>query len=171
MSISEKYLQAVHYIIDKCLESPKKLGAIKLNKILLFVDGYLLFNYDKTITDDKYIKREYGPVPKNILAVIDELKDKKLITVREPDAVEKSRLFISLTKPDMSLINTAEMSALATYTTEICNNYSSKKISDITHTDVWKNTEMGNEIDLYDFFVVKEEELNEEDIKCLETLI
>lgn len=171
MSASKKYIQAVHYIINKCSETPERLGAIRLNKILLFVDGRLLFNYNKTLTEDKYIKRKFGPVPKNILAVLKTLKDNKLITVTEPAGEKKSRLFSSLSEPDTSLIDTTEMDILATLTSKICNEYSSNEISQVTHTDVWENTKMGNEIDLYDFFVVKEEYLNEEDIKCLDTLI
>ena len=66
---SEKYKAAVHYIIASC-DDPIKLGSIKLNKILFYSDSDMFFNTGKSITNDEYIKRQFGPVPKNILEIL-----------------------------------------------------------------------------------------------------
>ena len=79
---SEKYKAAVHYIIASC-DDPIKLGSIKLNKILFYSDSDMFFNTGKSITNDEYIKRQFGPVPKNILEILKELEDEKKIAIQK----------------------------------------------------------------------------------------
>ena len=162
-----RYRNAVHYIIHNC-NSPERLGAIKLNKILLFTDGFLFRSNKKTITDDIYIKRQFGPVPKNILNILDILKNENKIAIREEN---NTRLFFSLEDPDISVFTPQEIHILSTLTSKICMNYKSKEISDISHTIEWEIAKIGEEINLYDYFVAEEAEITEEDIECIKSMI
>lgn len=167
MEISEKYINAVHYIINIC-ENPSMLGSIKLNKILLFTDGIFYRKNEQTLTGDVYVKRQFGPVPKNILNVLGELVARNKISIRKDT---NTHLFFSLEEPDISKFSPYEIDTLSSITHDISHNYTSRKISDITHTLDWEIVPIGCEIDLYDYFVAQEEELTEEDICVLKTLI
>ena len=68
-----KFKSAVHYICDKASSDPSVLGAIKLNKVLWYSDVINYLITGKPITGETYIKRQHGPVPKDIIRAIDEL--------------------------------------------------------------------------------------------------
>ncbi len=167
MTIDEKYLNAVHYIINTC-QNPKILGSVKLNKILLYADGALLKKNGTTITGDHYIKMPLGPVPQNIQNVEDELVAQNKISIRKDI---KPHLFFSLEEPDISDFSPYEIDILSHTTYDICNNYTSTEISDKSHTIDWKIVPIGGKIDLYNYFIAEEEEVTEEDICIAQTLI
>ena len=160
--MNDKYINAVHFIIDKC-KDPYKLGSIKLNKILLFTDGILLMKTNKTLTGDTYIKKQRGPVPKNITAVLSKLESENLISIRKGD--DNTRLFFSLKEPDISNLTSVEIDALLTITMGIYNNFKAKEISYITHKNkLWELLDLDEEIDLYSYFIAKPSEITKEDV-------
>lgn len=160
--MNDKYINAVHFIIDKC-KDPYKLGSIKLNKILLFTDGILLMKTNKTLTGDAYIKKQRGPVPKNITAVLNKLENENLISIRKGD--DNTRLFFSLKDPDISNLTSVEIDALLTITMDIYNNFKAKEISYITHKNkLWELLDLDEEIDLYSYFIAKPSEITKEDV-------
>ena len=160
--MNDKYINAVHFIIDKC-KDPYKLGSIKLNKILLFTDGILLMKTNKTLTGDTYIKKQRGPVPKNITAVLSKLESENLISIRKGD--DNTRLFFSLKEPDISNLTSVEIDALLTITMDIYNNFKAKEISYITHKNkLWELLDLDEEIDLYSYFIAKPSEITKEDV-------
>ena len=160
--MNDKYINAVHFIIDKC-KDPYKLGSIKLNKILLFTDGILLMKTNKTLTGDAYIKKQRGPVPKNITAVLNKLESENLISLRKGD--DNTRLFFSLKEPDISNLTSVEIDALLTITMDIYNNFKAKEISYITHKNkLWELLDLDEEIDLYSYFIAKPSEITKEDV-------
>ena len=160
--MNDKYINAVHFIIDKC-KDPYKLGSIKLNKILLFTDGILLMKTNKTLTGDTYIKKQRGPVPKNITAVLSKLESENLISIRKGD--DNTRLFFSLKEPDISNLTSVEIDALLTITMDIYNNFKAKEISYITHKNrLWELIDLDEEIDLYSYFIAKPSEITKEDV-------
>lgn len=160
--MNDKYINAVHFIIDKC-KDPYKLGSIKLNKILLFTDGILLMKTNKTLTGDAYIKKQRGPVPKNITAVLNKLENENLISIRKGDG--NTRLFFSLKEPDISNLTSVEIDALLTITMYIYNNFKAKEISYITHKNkLWELLDLDEEIDLYSYFIAKPSEITKEDV-------
>jgi hypothetical protein len=70
-----------HYIIARC--DPTKLGATKLKKVLWFADVMYYRHHGRTITGvDNYVKRQFGPVQRTMLGVLDELKRHQKIAER-----------------------------------------------------------------------------------------
>lgn len=63
----ETFIQPVLYILNK---SGKALDPHKIAKILYFADKLHLKKYARTITEDTYIKMNYGPVPSTIYDII-----------------------------------------------------------------------------------------------------
>jgi hypothetical protein len=63
MSVNkEKLKQLIHYIIHKCQDKPD-FGKTVLYKLMYFSDFNHYEIYEKLITDETYIKKQYGPVP------------------------------------------------------------------------------------------------------------
>ena len=78
-----KFMKIVHYICNKASKDNKNLGAIKLNKILWFIDKEHFKKYGITLTNHRYIKREFGPVPAKILSVLECLSKQNKIEISE----------------------------------------------------------------------------------------
>ena len=78
----DKFKSLVHYVCWKAGD-PSKLGAIKLNKILWLADFLAYYERDRAITDARYIRRQFGPVPSAIQPVIRELQEEGILRVAE----------------------------------------------------------------------------------------
>lgn len=168
VKMNEKYKSAVHYIIDSC-KDPFLLGSIKLNKILFYSDGEMFLETNQSITNDIYIKRQYGPVPKNIFNVLNELeKDGKIAISKKKYENYNHTVFFSLKDVDFSLLNAKEVAILNYNKENICNNYTAKKISEETHNEIWQMADIGEEIPLYTIYASNLGEINEDDIKFIE---
>ena len=166
--INEKYKTVVHYIIDSC-EDPLKLGSTKLNKILFYSDSYMFFNTGKSITNDEYIKRQFGPVPKNILNVLKELEDEKKIVVhRVHNNHYEQTIFVSLAPPDLNKLTAQDVDTISYNSYHICNNYTARQISNITHNEIWEMADIGEVIPLFTVHADILGEIDENDIKNIE---
>lgn len=144
--VNARFKAMVHYIIDKC-DDPKRLGAIRLNKILFFMDMVAFKKLGRTITDERYVKRQLGPVPKTILATQRALEAEGLISVREREyANYRMREFFSNSDPNTNLFSEAEISIADDFIDIICNNFSANEISEHTHDMIWDAAAMGEEI-------------------------
>lgn len=161
----EKYKNLVHYICYIC-EDPTKLGSTKLNKILYFSD-FLYYKINrKSITGETYIKRQHGPVPKNILLILDELYEEEKLISREVDYFNyKKKEFFTLIKPDISKFSAEEISLIDKVADIIINKHTANSISNLTHNQIWKLAEIGEEIPYYTVFATELDEINENDIK------
>lgn len=166
MDFNEEKLKAlVHYICYKA-HDPSILGAIKLNKILWHSDilSYRLWN--KPITGETYIKRQYGPVSKNILRVVEKLVNEGAIITREVDYYGYSKKeYIALAKPNISLFTADEISLVDEIFDYVCKDNTATSISEKTHDDIWKLAIIGEEIPYYTILASKLGEINESDIE------
>jgi hypothetical protein len=121
-----------------------------LNKICWFADtiGYRLNGVP--ITGETYVKRQRGPVPKNILKTIRELEDEKKIHVFEKAVgSHKMRLFVPLVTPDSSAFSHVEMDIINTVIADICINHTANSISDLSHDQIWDAANEGEEIPMF----------------------
>ena len=133
-----------HYIIAR--SQPDKLGAIKLNKVLWFADLIAYRRTGKTITgSDKYVKRQFGPVPDGIVPTINRLeRDKKIIVRHVETPVGPRREFLWIEQPDIKAFEPDEIDVLHDVIDWICNDESAKSISAKTHDALWEETEIGD---------------------------
>jgi hypothetical protein len=149
----EKLKEALHYVIARC-DDPTRLGAIRINKIMLFADRYAYRVNGASITADSYVKRRLGPVPKNVLAAIGELAGDEKIAVREapvPGGLVM-RHFFKLKEPEVDALSEQDRRILDAFAGVICDSFSANEISDATHDQVWEAAELGEEIPLYTTF-------------------
>ena len=68
-----KFKELVLYLAGKCKGDPN-FGAIKLNKTLFFSDFFAYAELGTSITGSEYIRLDYGPAPRLMSAIRDEME-------------------------------------------------------------------------------------------------
>ncbi len=161
----KKLKALVHYICSKCPDK-NLLGATKLNKILWYADAISLQTRGVPITKETYIKRQFGPVPKHILQVIEKLQDEDAIAVKNtPFHNYEKREFVSLKQPKLSMFTPDEISLIDDVIREICFNHTASSISLASHDRIWELAEIGDELPLETVFASELDEVTESDVK------
>lgn len=160
----DKLHALTHYIISKC-ENPVHLGATKLNKILWFTDALSFIQTGKSITNADYEKRQFGPVPKNIMTVKSLLKERNYIFEREGTYNGyPQKQFVSLAHPDISEFSAEEISLIDGVIKEICENHTAVSISEKSHDIIWDAAQIGEEIPMYAVLASRQGELSGSDM-------
>ena len=160
----DKFKTLVHYI---CAQShdPSVLGATKLNKVLWYSDVLSYLRTGTTITNETYIKQQFGPVPKHILPVMEELESEGAIAVRDVEYYGyPKREFVALNEPDISTFTPNEISIVDKILDVVCHKHTATSISMASHDAVWKLAEIGEEIPLYAVLASKLGEITESDV-------
>ncbi len=144
--MTDKFKSLIHYV---CHQGDREmLGNTKLNKISLFVDMMSFNKNGNKITEEKYVKDKFGPVPQRMQFVVDELKAENKIVIRNtvvPPGYPKKE-YISLVEPDISCFSPEEISLIDEVTEYIYHKMSAKEISEKTHTLAWQLADHGEEI-------------------------
>ncbi|HYI39990.1 MAG TPA: Panacea domain-containing protein [Allosphingosinicella sp.] len=143
-----KFKALVHYVIAKSDSS--RLGAVRLNKILWYVDTFAYRGEGASVTGGAYVKRQHGPVPKHILAMLGELEHENAIVIRDRDRFGHSmKDFVALTEPDISSLSAKEIALVDEIRSEICYGHTAESISELSHDQVWEAANIGEEIPLW----------------------
>lgn len=124
------------------------IGATMLNKILWYVDTYAYRKLGKTVSGaDKYVKRQYGPVPSNILKTLERLERKGDISIQDVRRFgHDSKKFVSLKQPSANVFSADEKQIVDEVVEFICNNHTATSISDLSHDVIWEAAKLGEEI-------------------------
>jgi hypothetical protein len=149
MAPNHDRLSAVtHYVIAHC--TAEKLGTTKLNKVLWYADVIFYRLHGKTITgEEAYEKRQYGPVPKNINAILRSLQTAGKIKERiNPTPVGVRSEFVWLELPDVEQFSAEEIDVLRDVMQQVCDGHSAASISDSTHDALWDETEIGQDMSI-----------------------
>lgn len=142
-----KFKALVHYVIAK--SDPARLGAIRLNKILWYLDTLSYQAEGASVTGETYVKRQHGPVPQHILSVIGELEHENAIVVRKRSRFGKPMTdFIPMTDPDTGVLAPAELELADELRTHICDNHTANSISELSHDQIWEAANIGEVIPL-----------------------
>ncbi len=139
------------YIAEKSKDD-YYFGATKLNKILFLID----FNYyawkGESLTGAKYVHREKGPVPNEILTVIDALEREGRAKLQEVNCFGYTQKRLTPLKgkgikgADTSMFDDEELS-LVNSIIEKTKNLNASEISDWAHNiKPWQVTDEGEEI-------------------------
>lgn len=161
----DKLKAAVHYVCEKA-SNPDCLGSIKLNKVLLYADQYSYLVRGRSITGETYIKRQFGPVPKHILAVREALQEEgKIKRGRAAFFSHIKDEFISISDPDLTMFDGEEISYIDQAFEHVCLKNTATSISEETHDDIWRMAEIGEELPLSTVFASRLEEIDEEDVE------
>ena len=160
-----KFKEMIHYICHQC-KNPQMLGAVKLNKVAWFSDVISFQETGNAISSARYVKQKFGPVPKQILPVLRELQDEGRLRIDEVEYYGNTkRQYVSLSDPDVSIFSETELKTLDSVIDAVCNGHTASTISDLTHDDIWKIAEIGEEIPLHAILASEFSEVTDEDIE------
>jgi hypothetical protein len=160
----EKFKNLVLYVCSKC--EPKELGSTKLNKVLWYSDMFSYLYHEEPVTGETYVKRQFGPVSKHVLPIINELEQEGKLVTREDDYFGYGKKeYIALKKPNLDLFTGPEISLVDDLIEFICKEHTAKAISAASHDRIWELAEIGEEIPYHAFLASKLGEIDEEDIE------
>jgi hypothetical protein len=155
----------VHYVCARC-DNPGKLGATKLNKVLWYSDVFAFAQEGRSISGAVYVKRQFGPVPKDILNSIARLEAAGCLVERKVmNHGYPQKQFIALKPADISALTSTQISLVDTVLEAICSGHTATSISNLSHDLVWEAAEIGEEIPMSAAaFAGNFGEIDEEDI-------
>ncbi len=164
MARKNRMKKLVHYMCSLC-EDPSKFGATKLNKALWYADTIAYQMYGESISGEKsYVKRQFGPVPKKILATLDRLEsDGSLLVKRTRHMGFEKKDLISLTDPDVSVFSDQEKEIIEEVVQVISNHHTAASISNLSHDIIWEAAEIGEEIPIYAVLASQAAPITDED--------
>lgn len=141
--------ELTHYICWRA-DDPAKLGATKLNKALWFSDTIAYRVAGRSITNTTYVKRQFGPVPKRILVVLQELEVEGKIAIRHNQRFHYiQREFVALEPAAPSTFSAQETEIIDEVVAWVCNRHTATSISEFSHDVIWDSAAEGEEIPLY----------------------
>lgn len=148
--INEKMKKIVHYICEQCKDDPSRLGAVKLHKVLWFADSFVYKQTGTTISGSRYKKLQHGPVSIELQSVLEQLVFDQKLVIREQEYYGlKKKAYMSVTKPDTTLVNDEELGLLDEFIHIICDKNTAKSASELSHSIIWDAAAMGEEIPMY----------------------
>jgi hypothetical protein len=139
MSSNDKLAAAAHLVIARL--PPDDLGATKLNKILWFADCEYYRRHGRSLTGEReYVRKDNGPCPVGMNAVLGRLKNDGAIVERPAPIVQYVRReFTSVREPDLSGLSKEEIDILLSVALEVAP-LSATTASARSHTDLWHAT-------------------------------
>jgi hypothetical protein len=161
--MSAKFKALVHHIVATCGD-PQRLGATRLNKICWYIDTLSFRVAGRPVTDETYVKRQRGPVPRSILQTIRDLEHEQKIHVRDHHYLpgRKMRIFVALEDADIGMFEPEEREIIDFVINHVCSNHSAASISELSHDIVWEAANEGEEIPLAATLVAQPAELRDQ---------
>ena len=134
-------------ILYVCYHAPlQKLGTVKLNKILWFLDKTWYERTGETITGETYVKKPRGPVASHFYEVCEELKESGRLGIRKvgqnPEAERfEPVVYVCRLPVDGAGVDKEQQTILDQLISDICNKFTAREISQLSHDAVWKAAE------------------------------
>jgi CBS domain-containing protein len=129
------------------------LGAVKLNKILWLADLSAFYETGEPITEARYIKREFGPVPARIVPVLRELEQEGVLTVRDvPHFNKRKKEYDVRVTPRTDFMTPQQKKLVDEVIQHVCDEHTAASVSEATHDHIWKAAEDGEELPLFTVF-------------------
>lgn len=109
----EKLRELILYISIQS-EGDEPYGRIKLNKLLFYADFLAYLDFNKPITGHEYQALTWGPAPRQLLPIMQDLQRRGEIAIRQIDFYghEQHRPF-ALREPDLSVFSVSEIALIS----------------------------------------------------------
>ncbi len=153
----KKLAELILYISDRSELDPY-FGATKLNKILFFSELSYFAKHERGITEQEYIKRDYGPVPRDMATVQKKLVDEGALVIKETDRDGyKQKKPIALREPDLSHFSAEEIDMVDRVMAKL-RDHTATDVSELSHQMLgWELAKFGQIIPLYTVFFKRRE--------------
>jgi hypothetical protein len=158
-----KFKSLVHYICWRCDRERSKLGSVKLNKALWLSDLLAYYKFNEPITGVRYVKRQFGPVPKPILPVLAELEEAGVLTIRDAKYFGRQKKeYIVHKEATSAFMSEDERDIVEDIIRFVCEEHTAASISHASHDHIWKAALDGEELPHYTVFA-RPGEITEDD--------
>jgi len=170
---NNRFAQLAHYVLWYCKEQQKQkrqekkhvlkdiaqyqLGAVKFNKILWAIDVDAVLRKGRSLSGEKaYIKRHWGPVPRHILATLEDLESEGVIAqIQQPSSTKTTDddMRINpeqcevLKAPEEGYFTQEERQRIEAYCRYLLS-YTGQALSNFSHDAVYDSYDMGEHIPL-----------------------
>jgi hypothetical protein len=171
----EKFKALVHYVCWSCKDDTSKLGSTKLNKVLWLADFLKYYRSGISITGARYVKRQFGPVPRAIMPVLSELEREGSVITREVPFHGRTKTEFIVTKDPVVSFPKDELDIIDRTIRFVCDEHTAQSISEVSHDAVWHAAEDGEDIPYFTVFAVRgdvtdsDREWAREEIVAIET--
>ena len=126
---------------------PDRLGAVKLHKVLYFLD---MLNYAQSgspVTGATYKKRPFGPTCVPLLRALREMTDDGELEVRETEFHGLRKMeYHAQVDGGTAALSFKEKALLDSVIDFVCHRHSAKSISEFSHQLPWELVDFGEEI-------------------------
>ena len=126
---------------------PSDLGAVKLHKVLYFLDMTMYAHQREVVTGATYRKRPNGPMADQLLFSLRDMAQAGDVRVENVNyhGFWKKEYHALAPEPD-GVLNAEELSMLDDVIEFVCRRNTAKSISDYSHALPWEMADMGGEI-------------------------
>lgn len=126
---------------------PDRLGAVKLHKVLYFLDMVHYAQRGTPVTGASYRKRPFGPTCVQLLPMLRDMERAGELEVITSDYFGYTKTeYRALADAEQDVLNDSELDLLNDVIDFVCNRNSARSISDFSHKLPWEQAEYGEEI-------------------------
>jgi len=121
-------------LVARKSEGDPRFGALKLNKLLFYMDFLAYMELGKPITGQEYFALRQGPAPRHMVPIREQMKREGDIAIRVKETLysgTQDRTF-ALREPDLSRFTPQEIDLVHSLINR-CWNHSGTELSDFTH--------------------------------------
>ena len=142
----DKMKNVLLYLLEFCAGKPN-IGETALNKLLYFCDFNYYELYEEHLTGARYKKMPYGPVPQQLVSIINQMtSNKQLQRIKTEYHGFMQTRYLPLEKPDLTQLLAAEKKVIDDVIRQM-GDWNASQISEYSHCDKpWRATEEGKYI-------------------------
>ncbi len=161
---AQKLKSVVHYICTFCRQDPSRLGAVKLHKILWYVDAQTYARLGEAILGEDYTRAPHGPMAVHLDSALRMLEKEGHLSIRTVGFQGKQkREYIASGTPDVSFLSEKGKRILDEVIRNVCEDHSAYSISERSHDQIWEVAEPGERVPYQEQLVVRLLPLTEDD--------
>jgi hypothetical protein len=162
-----KFKDVVLYTCHKCERS--NLGAVKLNKVLYFLDMVRYAWTGAPVTGATYKKRKHGPTTDHLLPALRDLTAERKLQINNVNFFGFTKKeYVALVEPDITRLGKEEIILLDEVIEFVCSENTAKTISEYSHQTPWEMVEFGQEIPYHSAFLLYPSEVSLEALEWAE---
>lgn len=141
----EKMRAVILRVCRSC--APSDLGAVKLNKVLYYLDMIHYANLRAPVTGATYRKRPNGPTSDQLLFQLRDMERAGDIQINNVDYFGfYKKEYVALAAEPEGVLNAVEIGILDDVIDFVCRQNTARSISEYSHSLPWEMAEMGGEI-------------------------
>jgi uncharacterized phage-associated protein len=159
----QKFEDVIHFICHRCRDRVNELGKVKLHKILYFADMLTYLETGQPLTGAEYNKQGFGPVARHLSAALRALEKAGRVRAEERTYFGFPKFdFISTSDPNLSRLSAHERALLDELIAFVCSK-SAAEISELSHKEPWRLTNLGERIPYYSAYLLVPAEVTDAD--------